>query len=67
MTKINSFYEENENINVHGGRKEALKILRSIDKHKSYGKTRNLLPIETTHLSAYIKIYVYQFVKFFIL
>ena len=55
MTKINSFYEENENINVHGGRKEALKILRSIGKYKSYGKSRNLLPIETTQLSAYIK------------
>lgn len=55
MAKINSFYKENENINVHGGRKEALKILRSIEKHKYYGKTRNLLPIETTHLSAYIK------------
>ena len=55
MKKINSFYEENDNINVHGGRKEAIKILRTIDKHKSYGNTRNLLPIETTHLSAYIK------------
>ena len=53
--KINTFYKENKNINVNGGRKEALKILNNIIEHKNYGKTRNILSIETTQLSAYIK------------
>lgn len=53
--KIDTFYEKNNNINVHGGRKNALTILNNITKFKKYGNERNILEIETTQLSAYIK------------
>ncbi len=54
--KLNDFYIHNDNINVRGGRKNALKILTSIvNKGLHYEKTRNILNIPTTNLSAYIK------------
>lgn len=49
------FYEENKDVNVHGGRKLALKILKSIKNFKEYNKERDIPKIHTTHLSAYIK------------
>jgi deoxyribodipyrimidine photo-lyase len=55
MKKIKTFYEENENIHIHGGRSNAMKILNNIKKFKDYDKTRNYLHIETTNLSAYLK------------
>lgn len=54
--KLDEYYEYNNNINVRGGRKNALKILTSIiNKGLQYEKTRNILNIPTTNLSAYIK------------
>lgn len=47
--------KENNAINVHGGRTNALKILKTIKKFKNYPKTRDLPVQATTHLAAYIK------------
>jgi len=52
---IHKFYEYNKNLCVNGGRVNALKILAGISKFKSYNTTRDLLNINTTRLSAYIK------------
>jgi deoxyribodipyrimidine photo-lyase len=49
------FYEYNKNIAVVGGRDHALKILNGLDKFKSYNKDKNMLAINTTRLSAYLK------------
>ena len=46
---------ENPHIHVHGGRKHALKILKSLFKFKDYAKVRDYPSIPTTNLSAYIK------------
>jgi deoxyribodipyrimidine photo-lyase len=51
---INKFYKNNENINVHGGRKNALNILSNIHKFKDYNTHRDFLNYNTTHLSAYL-------------
>jgi len=48
-------YEINSNILVNGGRKNGLKYLQKIKNHDKYNKTRNILNIKTTNLSAYIK------------
>ena len=45
----------NDDINVHGGRAHGLKQLSTIRKQKEYGKTRNNLETQTTHMSAYLK------------
>ena len=55
ITNIDNFYKKNNDINVNGGRSNALKILRKIKNFKNYEKTRNTLSMETTLLSAYIK------------
>lgn len=55
ITNIDKFYKNNDNINVHGGRDNALKILNKIGEFKNYEKTRNMLNTETTLMSAYIK------------
>ncbi len=49
------FYKYNSNLVVNGGRKLALKRLNRVDKFKKYNIQRNILSIETTRLSAYIK------------
>jgi deoxyribodipyrimidine photo-lyase len=54
-SKMDTFYKHNDQLNVKGGRKEALRILKNIKKFTKYEKTRNLLPIETTQLSGYLK------------
>lgn len=51
----NKFYTYNKNIAVNGGRILALKILSNIQNYKNYNNERNLLSINTTRLSAYIK------------
>jgi deoxyribodipyrimidine photo-lyase len=48
-------YQENENIMIHGGRKNGIRVLKNIKNHMKYDDTRNIMNIETTHLSAYIK------------
>jgi deoxyribodipyrimidine photo-lyase len=52
---IDNFYEDNPDINVHGGRKNGLKILKNIDDFKDYSKKRDTLTYKTTFLGAYNK------------
>ena len=54
-TSIDKFYKFNPNLNVNGGRKLGLKILKSIEKFKDYGDERDYFTYKTTFLSAYIK------------
>jgi len=49
------FYKENHKLFKRGGREEAQKIMKNIDKFEDYNKTRNCLTKNTTYLSAYIK------------
>jgi deoxyribodipyrimidine photo-lyase len=49
------FYRQNPNILVNGGREHGLSILNKINKFKEYKDTHNMLPLETTQLSAYLK------------
>jgi deoxyribodipyrimidine photo-lyase len=49
---IDNFYQENKEINVHGGRSHCLKILTNIDHFKEYSKKRDFLIYKTTFLSA---------------
>ena len=51
--EINNFYEDNPNINVHGGRTNGLKILHNIDDFKDYQIKRDFLIYKTTFLSAH--------------
>lgn len=51
--EINKFYQENPNINVHGGRSNGLKILNNIDNFKDYQKKRDTLIYKTTFLGAH--------------
>lgn len=50
-----NFYEYNENMVVKGGRNNAIKILKNINKFKNYNKERDEPIIDTTHLSPYLK------------
>lgn len=50
---INEFYEDNININVHGGRSNGLKILKNIGNFKNYQKERDTLTYKTTFLGAH--------------
>jgi len=54
ITELKEFYEENENINIHGGRKNGLKILKNIEDFKDYNKKRDCLNYKTTFLSAHL-------------
>jgi deoxyribodipyrimidine photo-lyase len=54
----NKYYEVSDHIHQHGGRKNGLKILKKIIENnviKNYNKTRNIMHIETTNLSAHNK------------
>jgi len=50
---IDNFYEENDNVEVKGGRKNALKILQHLQLFKNYDKMRDIFTYQTTKLSAY--------------
>lgn len=50
---LDDFYEDNPDINVHGGRSNGLKILSKMEKFKDYSKKRDNLTYKTTFLSAY--------------
>lgn len=52
---IHKFYKENPNIFVHGGRSNALAILKKIGEFKHYDTTRDQPMLKTTGLSAYLK------------
>tara|TARA_B100001093_G_scaffold143035_1_gene135496 strand:+ start:506 stop:1885 length:1380 start_codon:yes stop_codon:yes gene_type:complete len=49
------YYKFNSELNVNGGRKLGKAILKKIKDFKDYDNTKNILAIETTHLSAYLK------------
>jgi deoxyribodipyrimidine photo-lyase len=54
--KIDDFkYLIIEKGNINGGRLEALKILENMNQFKNYKKTRDIVSIPTTRLSAYMK------------
>jgi deoxyribodipyrimidine photolyase len=59
--KMKTFYTSNPLCNVHGGRNNAIKIIDSITRFKTYEKTRNILKLETTQLSAYLKFRVRRY------
>jgi len=50
---VKQFYMNNDKVNVHGGRKNALKILKNIGNFKNYSKCRDLLTYKTTFLGAH--------------
>lgn len=52
---IHKFYKPNNNVYVHGGRQEAIKILKGIKRLKNYNKCRDILSYDTSRLSAYLK------------
>jgi deoxyribodipyrimidine photo-lyase len=47
---INTFYTQNPQINVQGGRSNTLKILAKLDNFKTYNKSRDTLTYKTTFL-----------------
>ena len=55
LNDLQKYYKINNEIMVHGGRKNALIILDNINKFNKYEDFRNDLTYETTHLSSYIK------------
>ena len=48
--EIDDFFKSNENIHIHGGRSNGLKILSNINKFKDYDKHRDFLTYQTTFL-----------------
>ena len=50
-----TFYSPNPDINVNGGRKNAIDILKNIHLQKEYNKLRGLCCYKSTHLSAHMK------------
>lgn len=50
--KLTDFYEENKQINVHGGRATALNLLNNVKNFSNYENTRNFPELQTTNLSA---------------
>lgn len=51
--ELSNFYIENPDINVRGGRKNGLKILKKIEDFKDYQKKRDILTYKTTFLGAH--------------
>ena len=49
------YFKKQVNLDVKGGRKEALKILGNMKEFKDYSGKRNCLMYSTTNLAAYIK------------
>ena len=52
---LNNFYKPNKNINVNGGRKNGIDILKNINQQKDYDTLRGLCSYKSTHLSAHMK------------
>ena len=52
---IDQFYDCNPHLEVHGGRKNGLKIIQNIKQFKNYTETRNFPRLASTKLSAYNK------------
>ena len=56
IENLKKYYKKNDNLHVKSGRKQAIKILKSLKKFKTYNDNRNQLNYETTHLSSYINL-----------
>lgn len=54
INRLHVFYQTNQNLAQNGGRKNAYKKLRNLDKFKSYNELRDRLDYQTTNLSAYL-------------
>jgi len=54
FNNLDSLYKINKNLNVHGGRKAALQILKNLYNFNKYEEERDQLTYHTTMLSAYI-------------
>lgn len=52
IKKLDIFYDNNENIAQHGGRKLVLNRLHNIQKYKDYNTNRDCLNYKTTNISA---------------
>ena len=50
---IDNFYNYNEFLAIRGGRSNALKILKNIDKWKDYNNNKDFFNYKTTHLSSH--------------
>ena len=50
---IHKFYTKNNNINVNGGRKNGLQILKNNKQFNEYDKSRDFFYYDTTYLAAY--------------
>ena len=55
LEDLKKYYEINPDLVIHGGRSNALQILKNIKQFINYDSERNDLITSTTHLSAYIK------------
>ena len=55
LNDLSKYYNINPDIMIHGGRKNALKILKKASEFSGYEEYRDQLDYKTTHLSAYIK------------
>jgi deoxyribodipyrimidine photo-lyase len=53
---LKKYYKKNDSNHVISGRKQAIKILKSLKKFKNYNDNRNLLTYKTTHISSYINL-----------
>jgi deoxyribodipyrimidine photo-lyase len=53
--KAKTFYQENSNVYIHGGRKNGLDILNSITNFRQYNKERDTPSIPSSMLSAHNK------------
>lgn len=51
----NGFYQINDNLAVHGGRQNGLRILKIAAIFRRYSKTRNIMSMDSTKLSAHNK------------
>ena len=55
VSELSKFYKPNPDINVNGGRKNAINILKQTKNQKDYDKLRGLCSYKSTHLSAHMK------------
>lgn len=52
---LDKLFEQNDQLYIHGGRSEGLKILKSIKKFSKYNHQKNIPSVDTTLLSAHNK------------
>lgn len=55
IKNLKELYTVDNNVIVHGGRTNGLKIIKNIEKFKNYNRLRNDTSYQTTHLSAHNK------------